>query len=171
VLLHGAGGSAADWRGVFESAADRGMVVLAVDSRGNTWDRVWGDFGPDVLFLDAALKRVFDLCAVDPSRIALAGFSDGASYALSLGVGNGDLFTHLIAFSPGFLNSGESLVGRPRVFLSHGSNDGILSVSTSRDAIVPLLRGAGYEVRYEEFAGGHTVPKAVFDLAMAWFLE
>jgi len=31
------------------------------------------------------------------------GFSDGASYALSVGITNGDLFTHVIAFSPGFV--------------------------------------------------------------------
>ena len=31
--------------------------------------------------------------AVDPARIAVAGFSDGASYALSLGLTNGTLLT------------------------------------------------------------------------------
>jgi phospholipase/carboxylesterase len=35
--------------------------------------------------------------------VALGGFSDGASYALSLDLTNGDLFASLIAFSPGFI--------------------------------------------------------------------
>jgi phospholipase/carboxylesterase len=171
VLLHGAGGQAADWRSTFAVAGGRGLVVLALDSRGTTWDRVRGDFAGDVAFMDAALSHTFGRCSIDPERILLAGFSDGASYALSLGVGNGDLFTHLAAFSPGFLNSGERLVGKPRIFVSHGTQDPVISVLTSRDTIVPLLRGAGYEVRYEEFEGGHTVPAGVFDAALDWFLE
>jgi len=169
VLLHGATGSASNWRGVFEDAGARGFVVLALDSRGSTWDRIRGDFGPDYLFMDAALKEVFAQCAIDPAHIALGGFSDGATYALSLGVGNGDLFTNLVAFSPGFLSSGESLVGKPRVFVSHGRLDSVLSVGSSRDRIVPVLRNAGYDVTYEEFDGGHTVPEAIFDMALDWF--
>jgi predicted esterase len=40
---------------------------------------------------------------VDRSAICCSGFSDGASYALSLGLSNGDLFSHILAFSPGFM--------------------------------------------------------------------
>ena len=170
VLLHGAGGSAADWRSAFPTAAGRGIVVLAPDSRGTTWDRIHGDFGRDLAFLDAAMSQVFSLCAIDPLRVALAGFSDGASYALSLGVGNGDLFSHLVAFSPGLVASGPTLVGKPRIFVSHGSQDRVISLQTSRDAIVPLLTDAGYDVRFEVFDGGHTVPATVFDQSLDWFL-
>lgn len=170
VLLHGAGGQAADWRSVFQVAGGRGLLVLALDSRGPTWDRVRGDFGGDVSFMDAALDHTFQRCAVDPTRVLLAGFSDGASYALSLGVGNGDLFTHLAAFSPGFVNSGEHLVGKPRVFVSHGTQDNVISVESSRRNVVPLLEGAGYDVTYNEFEGGHTVPSGILDSALDWFL-
>ena len=171
VLLHGAGGQAADWRSVFPVVGGRGLVVLAPDSRGTTWDRVRGDFGGDVAYMDAALDLTFQQCAVDAGRILLAGFSDGASYALSLGVGNGDLFTHLGAFSPGFVDSGEHLIGKPRVFVSHGTRDNVISVESSRQSIVPLLEGAGYDVTYEEFEGGHTVPAGIFDSALDWFLR
>lgn len=171
VLLHGSGGAAAEWTSVFDSVGADGVVVLAVDSRGETWDRVWGDFGPDVEFLDEALAETFDQVAVDPTRIALAGFSDGGSYALSLGVGNGDLFTHLIAFSPAFINSGDELVGRPAVFIAHGTQDAVVPLESSRDYVIPLLEAAGYEVEFQAFAGGHVLPFEVFDGAMTWFLE
>lgn len=170
VLLHGAGGSATDWRGTFSNAEGRGLVVLALDSRGTTWDRVRGDFAADVGFMDAALTHTFARCAIDPNHVLLGGFSDGASYALSLGVGNGDLFTHLAAFSPGFVDSGDELIGKPRIYVSHGTQDNVISVSTTRDGIVPLLQGAGYDVRYDEFTGNHTVPASIFDAAMDWFL-
>ena len=146
------------------------MIVLAPDSREVTWDLALGGFGPDVAFLDEALQFTFDRCRVDPTRIALGGFSDGASYALSLGVSNGDLFSHLIAYSPGFYLPATPIVGLPPVFVSHGTEDPILPVSTSRDVIVPELRGSGYDVVYEEFIGAHEVPPAITEGALDWFL-
>jgi phospholipase/carboxylesterase len=170
VALHGAGGAGADWSGFYDDCEARGMVLLAPDSRSSTWDRISGQFAGDVWFLDAALNYTFDRCAIDPAHIALGGFSDGASYALSLGVSNGDLFTHLIAFSPGLLAPAEPLVGKPRIFVSHGTQDPILSVAASRDRIVPALREDGYDVTYEEFVGGHQVPRVVSEQALGWFL-
>lgn len=170
VLLHGATGNAEGWRG-FEPAADsRGVILLIPESKDYTWDVVTSSFGPDVYFIDVALKRTFESCNVDSSRIGLGGFSDGASYALSLGLPNGDLFTHLIAFSPGFVDPPGPGVGRPDVFVSHGTQDPILSVSQSRDHIVPWLRERGHDVVYREFLGGHEVPAAVGGEAMDWFV-
>lgn len=170
VALHGAGGSSDDWSSYLDRAEERGMIVLAPDSRLLTWDIRFQGFGPDVIFLDNALAHTFERCRVDSSRIALAGFSDGASYALSLGLSNGDLFSHLIGFSPGFLAPAEPIVGRPPIFISHGTQDNILPVTASRDVIVPALRDDGYDVTYTEFDGGHTVPADVSESALDWFL-
>ena len=145
------------------------MILLAPDSRSSTWDLVQGSFGPDVAFLDLALQYTFERCRIDPARLALGGFSDGASYALSLGLPNGDLFSHLVAYSPGFLVRSRPLAGTPRIFVSHGTNDTILPVSISRDTIVPALRDAGYDVTYQEFDGGHEVPAAISEAALDWF--
>ena len=102
VHLHGAGGDARQMVPLLEEQADaRGLVLLAPDSRGRTWDVILREYGPDVAFLDRALEQVFARHAVDPKRLAIGGFSDGASYALSLGLINGTLFTHVLAFSPG----------------------------------------------------------------------
>src|SRR5215213_9817599 len=103
ILLHGAGASAHDVMPMVSSCADEhSVLVLAPDSRGATWDLIQHDYGPDVAFLERALADVFRTYAVDPERIAIAGFSDGASYALSLGLVNGTLFSGILAFSPGF---------------------------------------------------------------------
>ncbi len=170
VALHGAGGSAENWSGFQTHCDGRGMLLLAVDSRGSTWDRVRGPFGPDVFFIDQALAYTFERCNVDSGRLCLGGFSDGASYALSLGVSNGDLFTHLIAFSPGFFWPADPIVGKPRVFVSHGNSDPVLNVAASRDNIVPMFRSDGYEVTYHEFQGGHEVPASIADDALDWVL-
>ena len=170
VALHGAGGGGHHWESYKARAEARGMIVLAPDSRASTWDLGLGGFGPDVDFLDEALQYAFERCRVDPNRIALGGFSDGASYALSLGVSNGDLFSHLVAYSPGYFLPSEPIVGRPRVFVSHGTEDQILPVTASRDVIVPEFRDSGYDVLYEEFTGAHEVPPAITEGALDWFL-
>jgi predicted esterase len=97
---------------------------------------------------------------VDTTRLAIGGFSDGATYALSLGITNGDLFTHVIAFSPGFMVPATQR-GEPHVFVSHGTKDQILSIDVCSRRIVRRLRDAGYDVLYREFDGGHTVPAAI----------
>ena len=170
VALHGAGQSSDLWLTYLSRSESRGMILLVPESRGVTWDLVSGAAGADVAFLDAALAHTFARCFIDADKTCLAGFSDGASYALSLGVSNGDLFTHLIAYSPGFVRMIEPLVGSPRIFVSHGRSDPILSVARTRDVIVPALTGAGYEVTYQEFVGGHEVPAEISTAALDWFL-
>jgi dienelactone hydrolase len=130
---------------------------------------VLGAFGPDVAFVDQALAWTFERCAIDPSYVAVAGFSDGASYALSLGLANGDLFERVMAFSPGFVAPAPPQ-GRPRLFLSHGTADTVLPIDRCSRRIVSLLRQADYDVTYQEFDGPHTVPPDIAQTAVAWFL-
>ena len=171
VALHGAGGRAESWERLFAASEERGFILMAPDSRDRTWDRVRTDFGPDVAFIDSALRHTFDRCAIDTGRLALAGFSDGASYALSLGPSNGDLFTHIIAWSPGFSDPTEPIVGSPSVFVSHGTADNVLPVSASRNGIVPMFEMDGYSVEYVEFEGRHEMPPAIASQALDWFLS
>jgi phospholipase/carboxylesterase len=155
----------------FRRHADvHGVVLLAPDARKNEWDLLDAGFGPDVDFIDHALAKVFRLCLVDPSRVAIEGFSDGASYALSLGLRNADVFTHVIAFSPGFMTI-PSASGRPKVFISHGRNDEILPVARCSHRIVARLKAETYPVTFREFAGGHTIPANVAAEAATWFLR
>ncbi len=168
VLLHGAGSNARSGLALLLDLADEeGMILLAPKARASTWDVILDDFGPDVATVDALLAQVFDRFAVDRSQIALGGFSDGASYALSLGLANGDLFTHLIAFSPGFVAPADKR-GRPAIYVSHGVEDTVLPIDRCSRRIVPSLRRAGYEIDYREFEGGHTVPTGIARAAVRW---
>jgi phospholipase/carboxylesterase len=168
VLLHGAGGSGATMLRRVSAAADQaGVAILAPDSRGGTWDAIRDRFGDDVTFINRALERVFAHVSVDPARMTVGGFSDGASYALSLGLANGDLFPRVIAFSPGFVIS-AAVHGRPRFFVSHGTSDQILPIDQCSRVIVPRLQSMGYEVVFREFDGRHEVPPDVAGEAMRW---
>jgi phospholipase/carboxylesterase len=155
-------------RFTFALADEFGVPVLAPDSRGRTWDVILGGFGADVEFINAALTYGFERLAVDPARIGIGGFSDGASYALSLGMANGDLFTHVLAFSPGFIaRAGQR--GKPRVFISHGTRDEVLPIDRTSRSIVPDLERRGYDVTYREYNGPHTVPADLAREAFGWF--
>ncbi len=168
LTLHGAGGDARSGISHLIGLADEfGLILLAPESRGRTWDVLVGGYGPDVGFIDRALGQTFDRLAVDPGRLAITGFSDGASYALSLGLTNGDLFTHAIAFSPGFAAPADRR-GKPPVFVSHGKRDRVLPIERCSRRIVPQLEREGYEVSYREFDGPHTVPGEVARGALEW---
>jgi phospholipase/carboxylesterase len=169
VFCHGAGGTASGALGLVERpATDAGVLVLATSSVAKTWDLIAGGLGRDVAVLDATLSQVFARVAVD--RVALGGFSDGASYALSIGLANGNLVDAVLAFSPGFL-APPSRQGKPRVRVCHGTEDRVLPVVGCGRRVVRLLERDGYAVTYEEFPGGHVVPPEQVSRALAWWLE
>jgi phospholipase/carboxylesterase len=168
VFLHGATQDGAGMLRRIGPAADQaGVAVLAPDSRATTWDAIRDRFGDDVRFLDRALEHVFARVAIDPARVAIGGFSDGASYAISLGLANGDLFPRVAAFSPGFVISAIPH-GRPRFFVSHGTSDQILPIDQCSRVIVPRLRSMGYDVTFREFDGRHEVPPDVAREGLQW---
>jgi len=171
VLLHGAAHDRNEWmQPPLLAEYDRaGVIVLSPDSTGGTWDMIRGEFGPDVRLIDAALDVVFGHCNVDPSRIALGGFSDGATYALALGLANGTLFSALLVFSPGFLAPLKPR-GQPRIFIAHGTEDPVLSAANTRASIVPRLRADGYDVVFEAFRGVHGIYLAEVTNGLKWFL-
>jgi len=171
LLLHGAGGRPEAGISLLQSLADEaGLLLLAPGSRYQTWDVIAGGYGPDVRLIDQALDQVFTSYNVDPSRIAVGGFSDGASYALSIGLINGALFRYIIAFSPGFMAPSEQ-TGTPRIFISHGTQDTVLPIEQCSRRLVRQLERARYDVTYREFDGPHTIPTEIAREAVSWFLD
>ena len=171
VSLHGVSQNADLAMFLWRSLADeQGFLVLAPASKKRTWDALEGSFEPDVDFNDRCLMKTFGVRAIDPARMAISGFSDGASYALSLGLANGDLFTAVLGFSPGVVVPGQR-TGKPPVFISHGTRDQILPINECSRRIVPELQSEGYQVTYREFDGPHTAPPEIISEATQWFLN
>jgi predicted esterase len=161
VFLHGALRTVDFFVDAFMPAADEHAVaVLAPYADFGTWDAIHGYFGPDIVGINAALDWVFARWPVDPARIVLSGFSDGASYTLGVGRSNGDLFSRLVAFSPGFVVSAQP-VGLPPILVTHGYDDTVLPYGNTSEILVPSLRSAGYDVDFRPFAGPHAVPLSI----------
>lgn len=170
LYLHGATGNEQQGVRRLSALADEfGFLLLSPASQQGTWDAIRSEYGPDVRLIDAALAKVFSLRRVDPRKIAVCGFSDGASYALGLGMSNGDLFRAVMAFSPGFIPAGVIRRGSPRIFLSHGTRDQILPFEGSSRRLAPDLRQGGYKLTFREFDGPHTVPPEIAREAIEWF--
>lgn len=162
LALHGATGSS---RGPIRNfgpvADDLGVALVVPDSRLRTWEAIMsGEFSVDRDFIDRSLALAAARVSVDPRRIGVVGFSDGATYAIALGRANGDVFQAVSAFSPGFIID-VTPVGRPAFFISHGTHDHILPIDQCSRKIVPALKEAGYRVDYREFDGDHEIPPAI----------
>ena len=169
VMLHGATQSAEDMFWYLDSTPDEtGVAVLAPNSRDTTWDAIRGSFGEDVEFINRALARVFETASIDPSRVSIGGFSDGASYALALGLINGDLFSGVVAFSAGFVVDHSPHGKQPRFFISHGTRDHILPIDRCGRRIAAALKARGYQVTFREFEGDHEIPPEIAREGLAW---
>jgi len=180
VLLHKAGGSPSEWfsgGGSYACYADKGrFIILAPESPGVSWGTGPKNWGYDYLAINRALEEAFARCAIDRNRLAIGGFSDGASYALSLGLANGDVFSYIIAFSPGFIvraqargrigNNNEIQI--PLIYIAHGVGDNVLPIGSTSRLFVSSLRKNGYNVEFREFSGGHHASRQVADQAMSW---
>jgi phospholipase/carboxylesterase len=116
------------------------------------------------------MRLAADELSKPAARVAIGGFSDGASYGISLGLLNGDLFRSIVAFSPGFVISGTPL-GKPRIFISHGTNDRILPIDRCGRRIAANLIARGYDATFREFDGDHEIPNDIAREGLKWVTD
>ena len=176
VLFHGAGMSARDFLDGVRAEADRcSCLLLSVQSAGATWDTIGlvgaaskngmaardQLFGADTGRVEQALSVALRAADADRRAVVLAGFSDGASYALSLGLANPAIVGGVIAFAPGFHLEPAAINPRQRLFIAHSPTDKILSFERTRNDTVASLRKAGFDLEFRTFGGGHRVDRAL----------
>jgi poly(3-hydroxybutyrate) depolymerase len=169
IMLHGFAGWADEMKSTFELAEELGVVVIAPESRALTWGQAAPGFDPDVKFIGAAYRTVTGVINVDPNRVGLGGRSDGAGYALSMGLAYGDTFNHVIVFSGGLMNPIRRK-GMPRVFIAHGTNDRQMPIELTGRHYAETLKAEGYDVTYREYDGGHATPPAIAREAFRWLV-
>jgi len=172
MLLHGAGGSGAFFTTpeMLATYDALGLVVLAIDSRAASWDGVTTQtYEVDIDFMELALAHVYTSVNVDPDRVGIGGFSDGATEAIGVGAANSGLFRFVAAFSPGVPYLPFSR-GPLSMFIAHGTEDPILSYNVTEAQTVPRLRQNGFPVDFVSFTGGHELPANVFYQGLSLFV-
>jgi dipeptidyl aminopeptidase/acylaminoacyl peptidase len=169
VMLHGFRSTAEAVRYTFPLAEELGVIVLAPESRDVTWGVSIPGFDDDSRYLGMAYRWVSDVLTIDRDHVGLGGVSDGAGYALSMGLAYGDTFNHLMIFSGGLMQPFRRQ-GKPKIFLAHGVRDEQMPIDRTARKFVPQLKEEGYDVTYREYDGGHGAPAPVVREAFEWFV-
>lgn len=171
VMFHGARGTSDTVLALLEQhAEEHGFLLLVPQSQFVTWDLAMGGNGPDLARLERALSKVAAHFQLDARHLGFAGFSDGGSYALSIGLTNGQIVSHVIALSPGFM-SVHIPEGTPSIFIAHGADDTQLPARAHGRKHASKLEVDGYPVTYVEFEDGHIIRPHVLDQAIRFFLD
>lgn len=156
-------------------AAARDALFLVPRSTGVTWDLIAGGNRTDLDFLEQVHAGIYQRLPVDPDRQALIGYSDGASYALAIGLSNPRRFAAVMGWAAGFVAIDPRWTApadpKPRVLLQHGTHDVVFPFEAVCLPNVELLRGLGYDVDLRVDEGGIHWPKPDFQtMALDWFL-
>ena len=186
ILLHGAGEPPEMLVDAFRAAADeRGLILLAPKSAGDTWDAIGAVkqlrttptgrdaerlFDGDATRVESAMREIGQRTTIATKQIVIGGHSDGASYALSLGLWNPRLFRGIMALSPGGLLAPEDKDRGQRVFIAHGRSDRVVAIQHDEQLIAEPLTAAGLNVRFRSFDGGHRINPASISEGLAFVL-
>lgn len=189
LLLHGIGSYEGDLMGLAPYLDGRLFVVGArapftLGPGSFAWYRV--DFSdperrlPDpeeaVRSRDLLLGFVSELVAryrLDPRRVFLAGFSQGAIMSLGAALARPDLFAGVVLMSGRALPEltsraapAEQMEGLPFLVV-HGTRDEVLPVQNGRE-IRALLERLPVRLTYEEFDMGHQVSEESLETVSEW---
>ena len=170
IMLHGFSGWGDSQRSLFALAEELGFIVITPESRDITWGKEAPGFDQDVRYIGAAFRHVGSIANIDFDRVALGGQSDGAGYALTMGLAYGDTFNHLIVLAGGGLIEPIRRKGMPKIFIAHGVKDSTMPIDVSGRKNVAQLKKEGYDVTYHEHEGGHGTPREIVRESIEWFL-
>jgi predicted esterase len=189
-VLHGAGRQDEMLMRVYRDEAERRQaLVLVARSFHMTWDLIaLGMQGgaalaadapsarPDLDFLEYAYDLIYRRYPVDARRQGLVGYSDGASYALSVGLSNPQLFSAVMAWAAGFLALEKDILEpgtrRPAIFLEYGTHDEIFPYERVALPMKAQIEELGCAVTFRTDQGGRHWPSGDFQPdALDWFFS
>lgn len=173
VVLHGAGRQDELLARTFQSEPEnRQALFLIPRSLHPTWDLIAGAGRPDLDFLTHALDLVQRRYPVDPDARALIGYSDGASYGLSVGLSNPHVFSAVLGWAAGFKVIEEPPAGspKPRILLEYGTHDPLFPFEHVALPMRDDLERLGYDVAFLVDQNGKHWPRGDFHSdALDWF--
>jgi predicted esterase len=176
-VLHGAGRQDELLvRACRDEPRKRRALFLVPRSLHPTWDLIACDERPDLDFLTYAYDLVYRRYPIDAARQALLGYSDGASYALAVGLSNPHVFRAVMGWAAGFLAIDAAHLPpdapKPPVLLEYGTHDELFPFERVALPMRATLEQLGYRVEFRVDQGGRHWPSGSFQSeALDWFFS
>lgn len=181
-VLHGAGRQDELLARTYRHEPERRQAFFLIPrSRGPTWDLIASAGRPDLDFLEYAYDLIYRRFPVDPLQQVLIGYSDGASYALSVGLCNATMFAALIGWAAGFVVLDPPTAERfreavpepkPRIYLEYGTHDELFDFQTVALPTRDRLLATGFDVTFSADEGGRHWPSGSFHHeALDWYFS
>jgi phospholipase/carboxylesterase len=125
--------------------------------------------------LDGVVRDVFAQYQVGPGQAILLGFSQGGAMTYRYGMLRPGMFAGLVILSGALRNPAALLPHLPagrdqRIFIAHGTDDPVVPIDLSRDA-VGFLEAQGYQPLYREYPMGHEISLEVLNDLTPWIHE
>lgn len=141
-----------------------------------TWDLIVGGERSDLEFLEYAYDLIYRRYPVDPERQVLIGYSDGASYALSVALSNPRIFDAALCWAAGFVALDGAAISaddpKPRIYLEYGTHDELFAFESVALPMKENLTRAGYRVEFSVDEGGRHWPAGSFlPEALDWYFN
>ena len=179
ILCHGYGGDGKDisalainWQRFLPEAiflCPNAPEICAVSSQGYQWFDLTSEKEEIILEkslvaeekLNIFLDQVFDNFQLEPTNLALVGFSQGCMISIQVGLKKKKKINCLIGYSGKVINKkhlSENVNSKPKIFLMHGANDTIVSPIYLLEA-KEYLSNLGLKVKTKMFKNcEHRIP-------------
>jgi phospholipase/carboxylesterase len=148
-------------------ARTRGFILLSPTSVDRTWSLMNIERDADPLM--EHLKGVQSRYNIDTSRILVTGMSDGATFALGLGLQESSPFSAIVPVSGVLAAKDLSYARGRRIYWVHGALDWMFPVNRAVHAC-RMLKDAGAEVELKVIEDlSHTYPREENNSILNWF--
>lgn len=191
VLLHGHGSNENDLFSLGEKISSNWMVISVrgpykLTENSYRWydvKMVNGKISINIEEEENSRKQIMELISeitkkykVDSQKIVVAGFSQGANMAQSLGLGEPNVVAGFGVFSGRFVEefipyiSNSTALKNSKAFISHGSGDNMLP-KTYADENIAKLKVLGIQLTYCEDNNGHSISTKQWSEFSEWLLS
>ncbi len=123
------------------------------------WNVFVQNMDRDEQIIKALIHKVRKNHKINASRIVLSGFSQGGRVSFYTGFKNPKLFSDIIpiagVYMPSLLDSHVTFLGKLKIYIFHGTKDGINSFDAMKKAFFELRR-KGAHVELITYPLGHT---------------
>lgn len=188
ILMHGVGSNEKDLFSFANQLPDSFLVIslrapITLGNDSYAWYHLSFENGKPIsnpIEAEASRLMIIDFInnlknkhAFNEKRVYLCGFSQGSIMAYSIGLTVPEKIKGIAVMSGRLLEEVKPMIAskekvkKLNVFISHGTNDGVLPINNAREANI-YLKQLGINATYKEYPEAHTISNAMFNDMLLW---